>query len=340
VPDVGEYRTLKCDFHLHSVFSDGLVWPTVRVREAYRQGLDAISITDHDDYHPHAKFVSDDLTSPYEIARPEAESLGVILIPGMEITKGEWHFNALFLENRNVTKSLDKRDALIAAKKEGAFVFWNHPGWKRPEQWFPEIDVLWDSQLFSGVELVNGPTFYEGIYHEIVPRNLAIISNTDWHEPAPENNLENRAITLVFAKTADPAGIREALEARRTAAWMGGQVWGAENWLRGLWEGAVKASPGEFRVSPKGQRNLTLTLTNNSSFKFDLRVARKPDWLAVPDGRLTALGATGLRLSAAADAPAGRHDAALTLEVLNFHTGPGRNLEVTLPLRVTIGAAE
>ena len=46
-PDVPGYQTLKCDFHMHTVFSDGLVWPTVRVNEAWRTGLDAISITDH-----------------------------------------------------------------------------------------------------------------------------------------------------------------------------------------------------------------------------------------------------------------------------------------------------
>ena len=27
VPNLNGYTTLKCDFHMHSVFSDGLVWP-------------------------------------------------------------------------------------------------------------------------------------------------------------------------------------------------------------------------------------------------------------------------------------------------------------------------
>ncbi len=46
VPDIPGYKTLKCDFHLHTVFSDGDVWPTVRVTEAFRDGLDAIAITE------------------------------------------------------------------------------------------------------------------------------------------------------------------------------------------------------------------------------------------------------------------------------------------------------
>ena len=57
VPDVGGHRTLKCDFHLHTVISDGLVWPTTRIEEAWRDGLDAIAITDHSDYNPHKEDV-------------------------------------------------------------------------------------------------------------------------------------------------------------------------------------------------------------------------------------------------------------------------------------------
>ncbi len=53
VPDMSEYKTLKCDFHMHTVFSDGLVWPTIRVDEAIDEGLVAIAITDHLEYLPH-----------------------------------------------------------------------------------------------------------------------------------------------------------------------------------------------------------------------------------------------------------------------------------------------
>lgn len=53
IPQVGEYQTLKCDFHIRTVYSDGLVWPTVRVDEAYREGLDCIALTEHLEYRPH-----------------------------------------------------------------------------------------------------------------------------------------------------------------------------------------------------------------------------------------------------------------------------------------------
>ena len=42
IPDILGYKTITCDLHLHSVFSDGQVWPTVRVDEAWQEGIDAI----------------------------------------------------------------------------------------------------------------------------------------------------------------------------------------------------------------------------------------------------------------------------------------------------------
>ena len=49
VPDVDGYKTLKGEFHIHTIFSDGSVWPETRVREAIWEGLDVLSITDHID---------------------------------------------------------------------------------------------------------------------------------------------------------------------------------------------------------------------------------------------------------------------------------------------------
>ncbi|MBZ0256718.1 hypothetical protein K8I31_11690, partial [bacterium] len=50
IPDILGYQTLLCDPHMHTVFSDGTVWPTVRVDEAYREDLDFMAISDHIEY--------------------------------------------------------------------------------------------------------------------------------------------------------------------------------------------------------------------------------------------------------------------------------------------------
>ena len=46
-PDTKDYKTIVADLHTHSVFSDGHVWPNIRVEEALRDGLDALAITEH-----------------------------------------------------------------------------------------------------------------------------------------------------------------------------------------------------------------------------------------------------------------------------------------------------
>src|SRR5918996_2544961 len=73
VPDLPGLKTLKGDFHLHTVFSDGRVWPTVHVQEAWRDGLDVIALTEHVEYHPHSEDVSKDLRRPHAVARELAE---------------------------------------------------------------------------------------------------------------------------------------------------------------------------------------------------------------------------------------------------------------------------
>ena len=53
--DIADYYTLISDLHQHTVFSDGSVWPDIRVKEAIFDGLDVISLTEHLEYQPHNK---------------------------------------------------------------------------------------------------------------------------------------------------------------------------------------------------------------------------------------------------------------------------------------------
>lgn len=46
IPDLPGYKTLKGDFHVHTVYSDGRVWPDIRIQEAWHDGLDVIALTD------------------------------------------------------------------------------------------------------------------------------------------------------------------------------------------------------------------------------------------------------------------------------------------------------
>ena len=64
LPVTDGFEVLKCDFHMHTVFSDGTVWPVVRVGEAWQEGLDAIAITDHLEYLPHRNHVNPSPSAP------------------------------------------------------------------------------------------------------------------------------------------------------------------------------------------------------------------------------------------------------------------------------------
>ncbi|MBM3744811.1 MAG: histidinol-phosphatase [Acidobacteria bacterium] len=333
VPDIPGYRTLKCDFHMHTVFSDGEVWPTVRLNEAFRDGLDVISITDHAVYNPRQADVKIDLARPHELIRVAAERMGIILIQGIEFGEGDIHANALFVTDPNSLRSNELLVALRGAVKQGAFTFWNHPGWRRKVEWFPLIASAYDEKLLHGMELVNGATFYGDAYPYIEEKKLGIIGTSDVHGLIPGRG---RALTLVFARTADAAGVKEALFARRSAAWMGGEIWGFEEHLRGLWEGAIKVENPDLTWHP-GLPGAFLRLRNLSAIPFRFRVVDAPKWLSLSGGEIREEKTLGVPLRIAKDTPPGMHSIELGLEITNLHVGPGQNLRVKLPLRLEAG---
>ncbi|MFT7242804.1 MAG: putative metal-dependent phosphoesterase TrpH [Candidatus Azotimanducaceae bacterium] len=103
-PDVDGYETLVLDLHTHSVFSDGHVWPTIRIAEAERDGLDGIAITEHLEWQPHIMDIPHpDRNRSFEEAVLAAEKLDLLVIPGIEITREDQagHMNAVFVKDAN-----------------------------------------------------------------------------------------------------------------------------------------------------------------------------------------------------------------------------------------------
>ncbi len=335
IPDVAGYQVLKCDFHMHTVFSDGDVWPAVRVREAWTEGLDAIAITDHDRYHPHRDDVKEDLWRPYRIALPVAQDTGILLVPGVEITRGDLHFNALFVKDPTVFGELELLPALRKAREQDAFVFWNHPGWKEKAQWWPPIEAAHAEGLLQAIEVVNGPVFYAEAYPWIGEKKLGMVANSDVHAPVSVGQPNRkRPITLVFANQAGVAGIREALFAHRSAAWLGEDVWGPEALVKGLWDVAVKAASTDITTAPG--RRAGLQLRNSSAIPFRLKVLKQPEWMSVRGGEIAAQRISGVFVNISKEAPKGTHQVALELEITNLHVAPDRNAAVTLPFTVTV----
>jgi len=295
IPNLNGFITLKCDFHIHTVFSDGLVWPTVRISEAHREGLDAIAITDHIEYRPYNRDVVGSHNRSYEIAAPAAKAAGIILIKGSEITRAmpPGHHNALFLTDSDPLDQADYMDAFNAAKKQNAFIFWNHPGWdaQQPDTtlWFAEHTRLLEQGLMHGIEVVNGQYFPEA-HRWCLEKNLTMIGTSDVHDAARYDLVKgaHRTMTLVFAKEASEQGIREALDNRRTAIYHGENLIGEERYLKELFERAL-----DIKME-KSANSVRITIKNNSDLIFRLKKTKHDERLVyfrtyniVPQGQHT-----------------------------------------------------
>jgi len=110
-PDTDKFKVVITDLHTHSVFSDGAVWPNVRVEEAVRDGIDIMAITEHLEYQPHI----DDIPHPdrnrsFEIAEEISQNKDLVVINGAEITRmfPPGHINAVFIEDANKLIYLDE----------------------------------------------------------------------------------------------------------------------------------------------------------------------------------------------------------------------------------------
>jgi predicted metal-dependent phosphoesterase TrpH len=277
VPNILGYQTLKCDFHMHTVFSDGIVWPTVRVDEAFNEGLDVIAITDHIEKHPSKPHVGGDDNSAFEIALPLAKQKNIILIHGGEITRSmaPGHFNALFITNTNALDTPDFMDAFKAAHEQGAFVIWNHPGWKAQQpdtcKWWDTHTMLYEKGWFHAIEVFNEKEWYPIVLDWCINKNLAVISTSDIHGITSEVynlNKYHRPMTLVLANDRSEEAVREALFAKRTIAWFGDALAGEEQYLKAFFEAAVT-----FKLFEESNKGNNYLVKNTSDVPFNLSSA-------------------------------------------------------------------
>lgn len=283
IPDVKGYQTLKCDFHTHTVFSDGHVWPNVRVQEAWQEGLDVLAITDHIEYTPHSEDVKVGHNRAWELAQNAAAENNLVFIKGTEITRNTppGHFNAIFIgdaseyiEDRAGEKD---KEAVMKAVEQDAFIFWNHPGWKVNSiegsyEWLDFVDELKKENNLHGIEVINGFGMHLKALDWAVDHDLTVLGTSDIHNLVKHDyNLGNyihRSMTLVFAKDRTAESLREALEAGRTVAWASKYIAGKEEHVRNLFEACVEVGT---LFHSKGDRNF-YEIRNNSDLYFELEL--------------------------------------------------------------------
>ena len=364
-PDVAGQQTLVVDLHTHSVFSDGHVWPRIRVAEALRDGLDALAITEHLEWQPHR----DDLPHPdrnrayQEAAAAVPQDADLIVIAGTEITREEpaGHMNAVFIEDANAllrvaanpqqppetvvdyyraANQWPPAEAVRTANQQGAFVFWNHPYYERfhanaiARMTDFHAKLIQAGQL-HGIEIANGSTYSEEAHRLAMDHDLALIGVSDVHElidwDYPPALNAHRPVTLVFAKQRSASGIREALFAKRTVVWFKNLLIGREAQLAPLLQAALNIQNAAYRTNLDV---LDLTLTNSSDAAIQLRnlspytFLHQGDDLQVPaHGQLKLSVRTGKRLE----------NVELAFDVLNALTAPKERLRLKHSLRPSAG---
>lgn len=280
IPNVNGFEVLKADLHIHTIFSDGNVWPSFRVQEAWREGLDVISITDHLEYLPHKDYLNADFNTSCNIAAPEAEKLGMIFIRGAEITRKQGvigHFNAIFIKDANLLKVDDPKEAIKAAKAQGAFVTFNHPAWKMDTCKFSSFQKeVMEEGLIDGIEVINNHEYYARALSWCHDLHKTIISASDAHDPVADQfkltkagleNIRYRPMTLIFVKERSEKGVREALDSRRTLGYFDGRIVGDKELLGALFNASVKFN----KVSANNKTDYYM-LKNNSGFPYRIRI--------------------------------------------------------------------
>jgi len=286
-PNVGNYKVLKCEFHTHTVFSDGKVWPTERIMEAYADDLDAISITEHLEFRAYINdLASPDHNRSFELAEPVARRLDILNIHGCEITRNvpPGHLNAIFVKDSNpILISSDNRSpgdstnyqlAVKEAVSQGGFVFFNHPYFrlshdniKLPES----IEQLMEEGYINGIELINENRYIPQSFNWALEKNLTMIASGDAHGSMPlflhEFGLKHRPMTLVFAEERTGNSIAEALQDRRTLIWWKDFIMGKKE----LAEQFVRACVHIKKYELDNNR-LSITFENLSAATFDIEL--------------------------------------------------------------------
>jgi len=299
-PDTAQYKTLVVDLHTHSVFSDGHVWPKIRVSEALRDGLDALAVTEHLEYQPHlADIPHPDRNRAYAATVDAAQDSDLMIIAGTEITRGDpaGHINAVFIQDANKILNVTEppedpgdvrgyyeaaaawpvENAVDAAHAQGAFIFWNHPYWTaQAPDGIARITEFHKRAAragkLHGIEIANGQDYSAEAHAIALKHDLAMIGVSDVHDlidwDYPPQAGQHRPVNLVLATEKSPEALKQALFERRTLVWFRNLLIGRQAELDAMLQAALRIDNAAYRPNTQV---LDVTIRNTSDASFTLR---------------------------------------------------------------------
>ena len=279
---------ISSDLHIHSVFSDGAVWPTIRVDEAIRDSIDLISLTEHLEYQSHLSDIPHtNRNRSFQIAGGYVQNRPLAVVHGTEITKPmpPGHFNAIFIKDAN--KFFDKNKeplnfnkAIKEANEQGAFVFWNHPMWEaNRSDGIAKLDPIHqeviDKKLLHGIEVVNFDTFSEEAMQIAIDNDLTMMGTSDVHILiAWDFNIEkesfHRPITFIMSNNRTMKSIRDALFKGETFIWYRDLIIGKSNNLKQVIDNNLEVISKGYSYRDRKVEILQIELKNKSVAPINL----------------------------------------------------------------------
>lgn len=232
-PSPGWYRG---DFHAHTTFSDGRYSAPELAALARKAGLDFLSVTDHNAIGSFSEFGED-------------PGPGLLVIPGIEVTFHEGHWNAFGLPGREewmrgiISKLISiptpegrtTSEIMAQIAALGHLNSINHPLLK-PWQWqdnqtlMRQVDCLevWNDLLWPDNEQANRETvdFWSTLLN--CGYRITALGGTDFHflpgDTSYPGELFNMPDTYVYAENLSVAAILDAVRKRRAYVSRGPQV--------------------------------------------------------------------------------------------------------------------
>lgn len=371
-PNTEKYKVIVADLHTHSVFSDGAVWPNVRVEEAVRDGIDLLAITEHLEYQPHI----DDIPHPdrnrsFDIAEDIAKNKDLTVINGAEITRmfPPGHINAIFIEDANKLIYLDEakiseakeilkevpeesltnyedlswledaalaslwpvKSALIEARNQNAFTFWNHPAWSSEEfigqPMLREIHKeFFRDNLLHGIEVANGDGYSEEAFRIALEYGLTVLGTSDVHGlidwDYPSSIGAHRPVTLILSESNSIDAIKSSLFSGKTVVWFKNNLIGLEDNILELTNSYLKAKKVEILENSDIAR---VEIENVSDVRFIIQVLDQSS--VVNESNLIEIAPnekTVLQIDN------GIEKGSLDVKILNAFIAPNKNLLTTL----------
>jgi hypothetical protein len=251
------------------------------------------------------------------------------------------HINAIFINDAAKLNTETWREAIDAAAKQKAFIFWNHPGWGGQQEdeiskWYNEHTEILEGGNLHGMEVVNGREYYPEVHQWCLDKNLTMLSNSDVHNPIlmDLSNGEHRPLTLVFAEVRSIEAIKEALFARRTAVYWNNFLYGNKEFLEPLFYNAIFINNPEVVLEKDELRYIQIT--NTSDIDFKLQINGEIEGLDTQSGVILYSGKTVLyAIENTDDKFKGDKKISIPFQVENLKTTPDNSLQVYLDLNIS-----